>query len=158
MSKTPASLPAAGLLRRLAALVYDAFLLFGLLVVPLFILAALRYHDARLANGAVVHDLPPIAPPSVMLLYIIGVTTGFYCYFWRRNGQTLGMQAWRLRVDSDRGGRPNWRQCWIRAAIGLLSLAIGGLGFLWLLVDRRHLAWHDRASGTHVVLLPKHPG
>jgi len=28
---------------------------------------------------------------------------------------------------------------------------------LWLLFDPQKLAWHDRLSGTRVVLLPKKP-
>lgn len=146
--------PSAGILRRLAALVYDVFLLFGLLVVPLFLLTALR-NPAHLANNSVAHDLPPIAPAPVMWLYTASVVGGFYCYFWRKNGQTLGMQAWRIRVDNCDGGRPNLRQCFVRMVSGVVSLGLFGLGFLWLLIDRKHLAWHDRLSATRVVVLPK---
>lgn len=147
-------LPHAGALRRIAALVYDAFLLFGLLVVPLFILTAIRSRP-QLQNDSVVHDLPPIAPPPVMFLYTLAVICGFYWYFWRKNGQTLGMQAWRLRLDDADGMRPTLRQCAIRSAIGLLSLLCGGLGYWWAWWDREHLTWHDRASNTRVVVLPK---
>lgn len=154
MSEPTQSLPSAGLLRRLAALVYDVFLLFGLMVVPLFLLTAIRSHSA-FANESVAHDLPPIAPAPVMLLYIVCVVGGFYGYFWRKSGQTLGMQAWRIRVDNRSGGRPNLRQCFIRGIGGLISLSLFGIGFLWLLIDRQHSAWHDRLSSTRVVVLPK---
>lgn len=154
MSEPTQPLPSAGILRRLAALVYDVFLLFGLLVVPLFLLTALR-NQTHLANGSVAHDLPPIAPAPVMWMYMVSVVGGFYFYFWRKSGQTLGMQAWRIRVDNRGGGRPNLRQCFIRAVSGVVSLGLFGLGFLWLLIDRQHLAWHDRLSATRVVVLPK---
>lgn len=152
---TETSLPTAGVLRRLAALVYDAFLLFGLLVAPLFIFTAIRSPKVDLQNGSVTHDLPSIAPQPVMLLYMILVSASFYCYFWRRNGQTLGMQAWRIRVDSENGGRPNWRQCLIRATVGLVSLLCAGLGYWWIWIDKNRCSWHDRASNTRVVVLPK---
>jgi len=29
-----------------------------------------------------------------------------------------------------------------------------GLGWWWMLVDRERLAWHDRLSGTRIVLVP----
>lgn len=158
MSAPPSSiaetLPQAGVVRRLAALVYDAFLLFGLLVVPLFVLTALR-GKATLANDSVAHDLPPIAPAPLMLVYMIVVICGFYWYFWRRSGQTLGMQAWRLRLDNAAGARASLRQCAIRSAVGLLALLAGGLGYWWIWVDRDGLSWHDRASGTRVVVVPK---
>jgi len=154
MPEQSSSLPTAGILRRVAALVYDAFLLFGLLVAPLFVVTALRSHPTLLGDG-VAHDLPPIAPAPIIWLYMLCIVGGFYCYFWRKNGQTLGMQAWRIRVDDNNGGRPNRRQCLVRAATGSVSLLLCGVGFLWLLIDRQHLAWHDRLSGTRVVVLPK---
>jgi uncharacterized RDD family membrane protein YckC len=156
-SSQPAELPTAGPISRLAALGYDSFLIFGLLVVPLFILTGLRERSSGLQTDGVIHDLPPIASRPVLLLYMICMVAGFYYYFWRRNGQTLGMQAWRLRLDSRDGGRASLRQCLIRMPVGLLSLLCGGLGYWWIWLDREQLAWHDRASGTRVVVLPKRP-
>lgn len=154
-SNPQAPLEQAGPISRLAALGYDSFLIFGLLVVPLFILTGLRERSAGLLTDGVVHDLPPIASRPVLLLYMICMVAGFYYYFWRRNGQTLGMQAWRLRLDSHDGGRASPKQCLIRMAVGFVSLLCGGLGYWWIWLDRDGLAWHDRASGTRVVVLPK---
>src|SRR5579872_6343939 len=150
-----APLPTAGVLRRCAALVYDIFLLFGLLVVPLFIATAIRNPMKNMQNGGVAHDLPSIAPKPLMLMYIVSVILGFYCYFWHASGQTLGMQAWRIRVDSVKGGRASWRQCLLRAAAGFCSLLFAGCGYWWIWLDKQHAAWHDRASNTRVVVLPK---
>jgi len=156
MSESSPEIRPAGVLRRLAALVYDSFLLFGLLVVPLFILTGVIAHGTPedVQNG-VAHSLPAIAPAPVLLAYEVAVVLGFYCYFWRRNGQTLGMQAWRLRLDSASGGRPSLRQCLLRALAGLPALLLAGLGYWWIWIDRERCAWHDRASKTRVVVLPK---
>lgn len=148
-------LPTAGPIARLAALGYDSFLLFGLLFVPLFILTAIRAPSSKLQTDGVVHELPLIGPAYLLLPYTICMIAGFYYYFWRRNGQTLGMQAWRLRLDSKDGGRASLRQCLIRMLVGFISLVAGGLGYWWIWIDRDRLAWHDRASGTRVVVLPK---
>lgn len=161
-----ATLPVAGVLRRLAALVYDAFLLFGLLVAPLFIaIAVFGPHQQLAPEGAVTHELPSIAPRPLLLAYMIIVVAGFYCYFWRKSGQTLGMQAWRIRVDScdgdskdgnsSDGQRPSWIQCGLRCAVGIASLACFGLGYGWIWIDKHRASWHDRASNTRVVVLPK---
>lgn len=152
---TETPLATAGALRRLAALVYDAFLLFGLLVAPLFIATAALSPRGDVHEGSVAHDLPSIAPKSVMLVYMIVVIVAFYCYFWRTSGQTLGMQAWRLRVDGENGNRPSWRQCLMRAIVGFISLLCAGLGYWWIWIDKDRASWHDRASNTHVVVLPK---
>lgn len=124
-------------------------------MVPLFILTGLRQRSAGLQTDGVIHELPPIAPRPVLLLYMVCMIAGFYYYFWRRNGQTLGMQAWRLRLDSRDGGRASPRQCLARMPVGFLALLCGGLGYWWIWFDRERLAWHDRASGTRVVVLPK---
>lgn len=155
-SPIAASPTSAGIGRRLAALGYDAFLLFGLLVAPLFVLTAATHHGVQtLPDTAVVHDIQPIASPAVILIYAATIITGFYCYFWRKNGQTLGMQAWRLRLDSVNGGRPSWRQCGLRLLVGPLSLLLGGCGYWWIWLDRQHRSWHDRASGTRIVVVEK---
>lgn len=154
-----APLRTAGPIARLAALGYDCFLIFGLLVVPLWILTAIRQRAAlqgeALPTNGVVHELPPIAPQPVLLLYMICVVAGFYYYFWRRNGQTLGMQAWRLRLDNRAGGRATPLQCLKRMPVGLLALLCGGLGYWWIWFDREGRAWQDRFSDTRVVVLPK---
>lgn len=146
----------AGVWRRLAALVYDSFLLFGLLVVPLFILNA-AIHAGSTPYGAegVTHELPPLAPKWVIQLYWVLVVGTFYTYFWRRLGRTLGMQAWRLQLVGTDGGRPTLRQCLLRLLAGIPSLLLAGLGYWWIWLDRERLAWHDRFSDTRVVVLPK---
>ncbi len=152
---TMAELATAGVLRRIAALIYDAFLLFGLLVVPPFIVTAIMSPSQNMPQGSVTHDLPLIAPKPVLLVYMVAVVVGFYVYFWRKSGQTLAMQAWRIRVDSNTGGRPTWQQCAVRSAVGLISLLCGGLGYWWIWIDKQGASWHDRASNTRVVVLPK---
>ncbi len=133
-----------GLLRRLAALLYDS-----LLVAALLMLATVPY--VMLTDGAAV-------PHWVRVLfqtYLLAVMFGFFSWFWLHGGQTLGMRAWRLRVVSGDGGPIRPRQALARFGWALPSLLLLGLGLLWVLVDKERLAWHDRLSGTRLVLLPK---
>ena len=44
-----------------------------------------------------------------------------------------------------------------RYLLAWLSFALAGLGFIWSLFDRRNRTWHDRGSGTRIVVLPKQP-
>jgi uncharacterized RDD family membrane protein YckC len=152
----PADAPSAGVWRRLAALVYDSFLLFGLLVVPLFVFNAAMHAGATpYGTEGVTHELPPVAPKWLIQLYWVLVITLFYSYFWHRQGQTLGMQAWRLQLARSDGGRPGLRHCLRRLLMGVPALLLGGLGYWWIWLDRERLAWHDRFSDTRVVVLPK---
>ncbi len=81
----------------------------------------------------------------------------FFAYFWRNDGQTVGMMAWRLRVLSDDETEVSFAQATTRFAVALLSAACLGLGFLWALVDPLNRTWGDLLSGSHIIWEPKHP-
>jgi uncharacterized RDD family membrane protein YckC len=44
----------------------------------------------------------------------------------------------------------------VRGLTGIFSLAVVGIGFLWILRDPERQAWHDRVAGTYVVKVPRH--
>lgn len=69
---------------------------------------------------------------------------------------TLGMQAWRLRVQTIDGQTITLRQSLIRCGIAWLSLALFGLGYWWVLLDSRQRSWPDIASQTRTVFVPDH--
>jgi uncharacterized RDD family membrane protein YckC len=132
--------------RRLAALVYDAFLLAALLMV--FTGGALFF-----THGAAV---VPASAGAWVYAYRAGlvlVVAGYYALNWLRSGQTLGMRAWRIRVVSASGGSLTWKAAILRAGFGLLAWAPAALGVLWLYWDPERLALHDRLSKTRVVRL-----
>lgn len=91
------------------------------------------------------------APPGDVLfrLYLLAVTVFFYTAFWTR-GETLGLRAWKLRLVGPGGRPPGWGRALLRFAAAVLSWLPCGLGFLWVIVDRDRLAWHDRLSGTRL--------
>jgi uncharacterized RDD family membrane protein YckC len=132
--------------RRLAAMVYDLLLLAALWMTATFVLVIGR-------GGA---PVPPGNLPYQLLL--AAITAGFFIGFWLRGGQTLGMRAWRLRVALPSGAPLDVRTAVVRLAAGLVSAACLGAGLFWLWIDRDGLAWHDRAAGTRVVVLPKSGG
>ena len=72
-------------------------------------------------------------------------------------GQTLGMQAWRIRLRSIDEAQTtiSLRQALLRCAGALVSLLPLGAGYWWCLVDRHGRYWHDYLSGTELELLPK---
>lgn len=83
------------------------------------------------------------------------VVFAFYCLFWHRFGQTLGMKAWRLQVTDTNGELLTYRHGLIRCICACLSLALLGLGYVWAWVDKEKLTLHDRLSHTRVWQLPK---
>lgn len=126
-----------GLGRRLAACLYD-----GLVLLAVLMLAGALW--VALSRAA--------APPGDWWFrgYLLIIAALFFGAFWTR-GETLGMRAWKLHLVTEDGRTPGWGRALLRFAIALVSWAALGLGFLWVLVDRHRLAWHDRGSGTHLV-------
>lgn len=137
--------PTAGVFRRLAAACYDALLLAAVWFVATLVIVAGR-------NGAPI----PAGTFAYQVLLLL-LAAAFFITSWTRGGQTLGMRAWRLRVERESGEALDWRTALMRFGAGLLSVATGGAGLLWLWVDRDELTWHDRLAGTRVVVLPR-PG
>jgi uncharacterized RDD family membrane protein YckC len=137
---------------RLLALLYD---LWPVVALWLLISAGVTLGYYLAGHGAR-ENIPPFSPLQIMLWLVCWGVTGLYAVLsWRRGGQTLGMRPWRLKVVAADGGRPGWRVLWVRFAVATLSVLLGGLGFWWAWVDREKLTWHDRASSTRMIRLPK---
>ncbi len=145
MSSQP--FPTATLWRRLAAMVYDLLLLLALMLVTTSLFLAVTRGQAIIE-----------APGPVLFLYrltLAAVWMGFYGFFWMRRAQTLGMAAWRMKLVRDDGAPLTWSDVLRRLAAGVFSLLPFGAGFLWALIDRDKLAWHDKISRTRPVVLAK---
>lgn len=157
MATSPAAVapkrPASLLLWRLLALLYDFFpaLALWMLVGALFTAGYAAGHASR-------ENIAPFSALQWLLWACCWAVTGLYATLsWQRGGQTLGMRPWRLQVVGAEGRTPRRGQLWVRYAVGTLSVLLGGLGLWWALVDRQRLSWHDRASGTRIIRLPKRP-
>ena len=132
----------AGLFRRLAAILYDSLLIIAMWLITTLLLVAF-INDGTALQG----------PLFQFGLYFEACL--FYSYFWRLRGQTLGMQAWKIKLISPSLQTLSWQECFARLFFALVSVSMLGLGFIWMLFDPDRLTWHDRASGTRVVLLRK---
>lgn len=140
MSESAVDRP-AGLLRRLAAIVYD-----GLLLLALWLAAGGVWVAAHGGRAVAPGDWP-------FRGYLLAVAFAFFGGFWVLAGRTLGMQAWRMRVVDERGGAIGWGQALARFAAAALSWALLGVGFLCALLDPERRTLHDRLSGTRLVVL-----
>ncbi|HEY8522050.1 MAG TPA: RDD family protein [Gammaproteobacteria bacterium] len=133
----------AGLARRLVAFVYDALLIAALLFA--FTLALVLARGGR------------AIPPGTWWFgaSLLALKALFFCWFWSRGGQTLGMRAWRLRVERRDGSPVAFGRAAARYAAAWVSALAAGCGFWWSLLDRERRCWHDLVCDTRVVLLPK---
>ncbi len=151
----PSDKPAALVWRRLLSLLYD---LLPVLALWFLLSAAFTAGYTFLGHHDPHENIAPFSALQWLLWTGCWIVTGLYATAsWRRGGQTLGMRPWRIRVVAADGSAPARGALWLRYAVGVLSLLAAGLGFWWAWIDRDRLAWHDRASGTRIVRVPK-PG
>jgi len=99
--------------------------------------------------GIVLHQIHESTRLELLVLATYGAV------MWKLKGSTIGgiicgLQV--VRVD----GRPiDWPTAIVRALSCFLSLAVVGLGFLWIAIDSDRQSWHDKIAGTAVVRAPK---
>lgn len=137
----------AGLRRRLASMLYESMLLLGVL--------ALTFLVPYLILGAVAAMTPP---GWVLWIHVFVVLGAYFVWYWRRGGQTLAMQTWRLKiVDAADGRAASVQRSLLRYALAWPSVLLAGAGLVWALVDRDRQFLHDRLAGTCIVLLPIPP-
>jgi uncharacterized RDD family membrane protein YckC len=149
----------AGFFRRLAAMVYDT-----LIAVAVGLLAAIVITGvitALLENGVLskqgyehVSDLiqSSFYYSLAIQVWVVLWVSGFFLWFWKNGGQTLGMRAWRLRIFSLHEGTPIGYKVLVLRLISSLA----GLGTLLVLIDfKSKQSLQDRVAGTQMLVLTK---
>jgi uncharacterized RDD family membrane protein YckC len=143
----------AGIASRILAFSIDVFVLIvAVLVAGLFIRATVSIFSLdRLLPGIFGPsgiDTVRIAGSSLLVSVIAGV---YWIFGWTFIGATIGKLVMGLRVVGAGGSRVGfWRS--LRRAIGyFLSALFLGLGFLWVIINKRHHSWADKLAGTSVV-------
>ena len=135
----------ASLWRRLAALFYDSLLLLAVWFIATAILLPLKGGEAIEPNN------------PLLTTYLLFISFFFYAWFWRHGGQTLGMRSWKLQLRNLREGPVSWLQCLLRFIVALPAGLLFGMGYVWMLIDKQKLTWHDRYSETRIVQLDENP-
>jgi uncharacterized RDD family membrane protein YckC len=123
-----AALPRAGFWIRMGALLLDVFLV--------GVLMGVLHHS---------HDLELV------------VLAAYGAMMWKLRGATVGGIVFDLQVVRLDGREIDWETAIVRALSCFLSLAVAGLGFIWIAFDHNNQAWHDKIAGTVVVRVAKSP-
>jgi len=134
----------------MAAIIYDTFLVLPVIMASVVLVMGIR----TLLVGAPAQDtIAPLDADAVRLVALLTIY-GFFSWFWLKNGQTLGMQAWRLKLVRLDDGDLTFKDALLRCIAASFSVACLGLGYLWRWIDRDGLYWHDRLSSTRLTLIP----
>lgn len=82
---------------------------------------------------------------AIILFLYMTVSVGFF-------GKTLGMRLFSLElVDAEENEYPTIHQAAVSSSLYILSMALGGLGFLSVFFNEEKRAVHDLLSGTIIV-------
>lgn len=133
------SAPPAGLFRRLAAATYDGLLVVAVLFVVTALLLIPTHGEAvtpaNVGAWAYAYD----ALLALMIAAYFGIA-------WTARGQTLGMKAWDIRVETAAGTLPGWRAVLARLACAApLYLALVGALLMFM---ARLTAWPGLVAGA----------
>ncbi|MEO9811237.1 RDD family protein [Marinobacter alexandrii] len=163
-------LPPAAFIKRLMAVIYDSLISIAVLLVTTWMYTLVAgwvtgwdQYEAMAEAGTLKAD-PLLTFVLFLALYL------FFGYFWTKNGQTLGMQVWRIRIENLDGTSVSWTQALKRyvAAAAILFVALLGAYYLnaaalfvtipailALFYPINGLSLTDRASGSIVATVPK---
>ena len=139
MAATPVA-PTPTLVKRLVSMLYESLLVFGVVF--------LGFLAPHIALGILAQTL---LPGSLLLLHLVVVVAAYFLWYWRRSGQTLAMQTWKIRLESATGGAPRWGQLVLRFLLIWPSVFCLGIGIIWAVFDRDRQFLHDRLAGTRLV-------
>ncbi len=152
-----ANFPRASFFRRFGAIVYDLLLALAVYMIAgaigFGVFTALTSagqiemgsfeHVSELLNGTPLY--------KGLYQFWIALCVGlFYIAFWSYGGQTLGMRAWRLKIQ-----HPNGQSLSFITAAARLIWSLLGIGNLWILINGDKLALQDMMTRSEVVVLSK---
>ncbi|WP_026361881.1 RDD family protein [Methylotenera sp. 1P/1] len=131
------------ILKRLMACVYELLILLALWMLLTWLFVS--------AFGDATHGLK-----HLLLQALLWLMTGLYFVVcWVKTGQTLAMQAWKMKVVGSDGQLLTLQQASVRYLLASLLTMAFGVGLLYMLFNQKRLFLHDRILHTQFVLLNK---
>jgi len=131
----------AGLMRRLLALLYDSILIIGIYMSYVILVTYL--------NGSALESQLEIL--FLQFSFIIFIFL-FYCYFWKfNNGQTLGMQVWKIKLVSSGNEEININKMVLRCALSMIFSLFFLSNFIFIIFNKERKTLGDYFSKTKLL-------
>jgi uncharacterized RDD family membrane protein YckC len=135
----------AGFFKRVFSIIYDSLAITGIIFSLSLLLVLLNggYTEENSIAGL------------IQLLIIILSGPCFYTYFWIANeGQTLGMQAWKIKLISQKKDL-SIVLCLLRCFMSVISFLIFGAGYFLILFHKDNRSLADLLTDTQIIDLKK---
>ena len=123
---------------RLASMVYEGLILAAVLFVAAFLFVGLLHYP----------DHPSLRP--LFRLYLFGIVSTYFVWFWGRGGQTVPMKTWKLRLTRWDGGPVEPWRAMARSVVAAVGIGLAGITILWAWLDPDRQFLHDRLVGTRI--------
>ena len=135
----------AGFFKRVFSLIYDSLVITGIILSLSLLLVLLNggYAEENSISG--------------LIQFLIIILSGpcFYTYFWIENeGQTLGMQAWKIKLISQKKDLSTV-VCLLRCFVSVISFLIFGIGYFLILFHKDNRSIADLITDTQIIDLKK---
>lgn len=135
----------AGFFKRVFSLIYDSLAVIGIMLSLSLLLV--------LINGGSTEENKFASLIQFLIITFSGPC--FYTYFWlSNNGQTLGMQAWKIQLISNNNGL-SVKDCLYRCFISVISFLIFGIGYFLILFRKDNKSLADLLTKTQIIDLKK---
>jgi uncharacterized RDD family membrane protein YckC len=95
---------------------------------------------------------------AVLVFIAVFFILAYFGLFTAIASSTPGLLWMECEVRNLEGAHPTTQESFLRAFGYLVSISALMLGFLWALLDSEGLTWHDRMSGTFIVVATAKPG
>ncbi len=129
------------LLRLASCLLYEVLTILAILFVGAVVFVVL-FGDAT-------HGLKRF----LLQMFLWGMLGAYYVRCWTTSGQSLAMQAWKIRLVDQYNQRLDLIHACKRYVMASLSLVLFGLGFAWAILDKRHAFLHDRLLQSKIIAM-----
>lgn len=126
-------------LRRIAASIYDLFLLLGVWFLVGSIALGIKYFFTGEVSSL---------NPNIGMSLVIFSAWFFYSYFWLHGGKTLGMAVWKFEIYSLDNNKIGLKHVSIRFFINLVTFLLAGMPLLLMYVSKKKLSISDHFSRT----------
>ena len=135
----------AGFFKRVFSLIYDSLMVIGIMLSLSLLLV--------LVNGGSTEENKFASLIQFLIITFSGPC--FYTYFWlTNNGQTLGMQAWKIQLISTNNGL-SVKDCLYRCFISVISFLIFGIGYFLILFRKDNKSLSDLVTNTQIIDLKR---
>lgn len=148
----------ASFFRRLASMVYDVLVAVavGMCAAMVMLISMLLLVENNILDNQGYEHFSDLIQHSFSFQLTLQIwvgfwIVGFFLWFWRNGGQTIGMRAWRLRLFSTSDKPFGYKRALLR-----LIFSFGGLGTLLVLLDfKSKQSLQDRIASTEILVLSK---